>query len=57
MAMSTIESIEGMDTINIESIPTNNLKKMLDGINREIEKFQKDKQIILSELERKGEKI
>lgn len=54
MTKSTIENI---DTVNIEDIPINNLKNMLKGINREIEKLQKDKEIIISEIEKRGEKI
>lgn len=51
MTKSTIEEI---DTINVESIPIDNLKEMLENINKDIEKLQKDKQIILSEIERRG---
>jgi predicted ATP-grasp superfamily ATP-dependent carboligase len=50
---STIENIEGIDSVNTEDIPTENLKKMLEGMNREIEKLEKDRQMVLSELERR----
>jgi len=55
---STIENIEGIDSVNTEDIPTSNLEKMLKSINKDIEKLEKDRQMILSELEiRKREKI
>ncbi len=55
---STIENIEGIDVVNTEDIPTSNLEKMLKGMNRDIEKLEKDRNMILSELERrKREKI
>ena len=54
MTKSTIEST---DTVNIEDIPANNLRNMLKGINREIKKLEKDRQIVASELERRGEKL
>lgn len=57
MTKSTIESIEGMDTISIENIPIDNLKNMLKGIDREIEKLEKDRLLVLCELERRGEEI
>lgn len=57
MIKSTIDSMEGMDTINVENIPSDNIRNILKGINREIEKLQQDRQMILSELERRGEKI
>lgn len=57
MTKSTIENIEGMDTVNIEGIPIDNLKNMLKGIDKEIEKLEKDRLLILCELERRGEKI
>lgn len=50
---STIENIEGIDSVNTEDIPTENLKKMLEGMNREIEKLEKDRKMILDELERR----
>jgi hypothetical protein len=50
---STIENIEGIDSVNTEDIPTENLKKMLEGMNREIGKLEKDRQMVLSELERR----
>ncbi len=54
---STIENIEGINSVNTEDIPTENLKKMLKGMNRDIEKLEKDRQMILSELERRRENI
>ena len=55
---STIENIEGIDSVNTEDIPTSNLEKMLKSINKDIEKLEKDRKMILSELERrKREKI
>lgn len=57
MTTSTIEHIEGVDSVSIESIPTDKLKEMLDSINREIEKANKDRLTILSELMRRGEKV
>lgn len=54
MTKSTIENI---DSINIEDIPTDNLKNMLKGIDREIEKLQQDRKIVISELENRGVKI
>lgn len=57
MTKSTIENIEGMDTVNIEGIPIDNLKNMLKGIDKEIEKLEKDRLLVLCELERRGEKI
>jgi len=55
---STIENIEGIDSVNTEDIPTSNLEKMLKSMNKDIEKLEKDRQMILSELEiRKREKI
>lgn len=57
MTTSTIEHIEGVDSINIESIPTDKLKEMLDSVNKEIEKVNEDRRTILSELMRRGEKV
>ena len=55
---STIENIEGIDSVNTEDIPTINLENMLKSMNKDIEKLEKDRQMILSELEiRKREKI
>lgn len=55
---STIENIEGIDVVNTEDIPTSNLEKMLKSMNKDIEKLEKDRKMILSELERrKREKI
>ena len=54
MTNSTIESV---DTVNVENIPLDNLKNMLKGINKEIEKLHQDRKMILLELERRGEKI
>ena len=54
MTNSTIESV---DTINVENIPLDNLKNMLNGINKEIEKLEQDRKMVISELERRGEKI
>lgn len=51
--VSTIENIEGIDSVNAEDIPTENLIIMLEGMRREIEKLEKDRQLILSELERR----
>ena len=50
---STIENIEGIDSVNTEDIPTSNLEKMLKSMNKDIEKLEKDRQMILSELERR----
>lgn len=57
MTKSTIENMEGMNTVNIEDIPIDNLKNMLKGIDRDIEKLQQDRKIVISELVRRGVKI
>lgn len=57
MTKSTIEGIEGMDSVNIENIPTHNLEEILEGINKEIEELQRDREIVSSELERRGESL
>ncbi len=54
MTTSTIESIEGIDSVNIEDIAVVNLREILKGIEKEIEKLQQDRQMIVSELERRG---
>jgi len=50
MTKSTIENI---DTINVEEIATDKLEEILKGVNKEIEKLEKDRYIILSELARR----
>jgi len=56
MTKSTIEGIEGMDTVNIEDIPTDKLNNIVEHLNKIIEKAQKERWTILSELMRRGEK-
>lgn len=55
MAKSTIEYMNGIDSINIENIPTDKLEEMLDSINEKIEKYQQDRYEILSELAKREE--
>lgn len=53
MAKSTIESIEGMDVVNIGDVPTDKLKDMVEYLNRTIEKAKKERGAILEELTRR----
>lgn len=55
MTNSTIEYMSGIDSINIESIPTEKLEEILNSINSKIEKCQQDRYEILSELARREE--
>lgn len=57
MANSTIEYMSGIDSVNIENIPIEKLEEILNGINRKIDKYIKDRYEILSELARRKEKI
>lgn len=56
MINSTIEHMSLVDSVNIESIPTENLEELLNGINKKIERYQQDRYEILSELARREEK-
>ncbi len=55
MMKSTVEKIEGTGTVNVEDIPSDKLRELLEGVNREIEKLEQDKRIMLAELERREE--
>lgn len=55
MTKSTIEYMNGIDSINIENIPIDKLEEMLDSINEKIEKYQQDRYEILSELAKREE--
>lgn len=50
MTQSTIEYMRGIDSINIENIPTSKLEETPDAINRKIEKYMKERYEVLSEL-------
>jgi len=54
---STIDGIEGMDTVNIEDIPTDKLNNIVEHLNKTIEKAQKERWTVLYELMRRGEKV
>ena len=53
MTTSTIENMEGIDSIDICKIPTGKLENMLDAIDKRIEKDKKDRYTILDELSRR----
>jgi len=53
MTNSTIEYMNAIDSVNIESIPTVKLEEILAGINRKIDKYIQDRYEILSELARR----
>jgi hypothetical protein len=50
MTKSTIEHMNGIDSISIENLPTDKLEEILSGINRKIEKYLKERYEILSVL-------
>jgi cob(I)alamin adenosyltransferase len=50
MTTSTIEYMNGIDSVSMENIPIDKLEEILDSINKKIEKYQQERYEVLAEL-------